>query len=906
MKQLIKLFLISFCISSFADTNIKSLLSIEEECINEANAQGNISKQKTCELTSLGYEDNRLNDVYGLLLKNLNDSSIERLKIKQREWINYRDKRALEWEEIDPKTGKTLKTQFKSFAELQEIHGRIGSIVSYKTELDLTRKRANKLENLLSKTNVDIKNDHFVSTETIDEKNYIVKTYRTHELVDRTQKRLAYQNLTKDQMMSQYQSVTKDNFVEFKLNIDTGGKGSIDGVLVPQFLGDTLNSNHGKAVVTFTRAFDNKSHDLFLDKLVWFDKNPCQENSGSDDEYNFENCFLKNINNFVINNENLFSKNWKEFYQNKQNVFFNGNIFSFFDIDGDGNKELIYSNQNVSSEGPTIYAFNIINTTETFALDENNPLSVILNPSSIVEKNDRQIIEHLYDGCCMWDKRVWEKTGYGSYYIRSYIEYSLPEFSKKPKVKDEKKYTLSDTDFEELNSDIKKSNELPLEDKQDLTKNISGNKQNQNDDLEIASQHQNIDKTNSDVKNSVLNKKDIAWLHQGKVLHPQCFNKYWDSADNYQEFYEQFMGIKDDYFRTEEYDHFTKNIGIYWGKYITTYDPIKASWDDDLELSVSMDNCLNKKTKVFEVLDDRVTSQTEEPRDRNEYYYEKHKKIPLDVCQKLGPNISGKCVSSYLLKIGNWWGGSKGYDYEWSIFGIFELFDGEEYIFPLKRFSSDDEARSFIQSKNKTKKQKSYFSKYEDSLFIVPEREIKKLAKDLEVLEMTIMEYNFLEDREHMSGASIKCLPRSNENDISSYINMADDPIALKECQNSCESLPDGIERYLCVRDARFKYQGLINYIKKENQRRDFLKKCEEGHEDCEIINLKELGLKNKIKETEAKIKEIELRKKEEIEEQKLEKIRSNCIEESKKAKTEFTAKKIYETCLDKNGEEDK
>lgn len=403
-----------------------------------------------------------------------------------------------------------------------------------------------------------------------------------------------------------------------------------------------------------------------------------------------------------------------------------------------------------------------------------------------------------------------------------------------------------------------------------------------------------------------LSKNDIAWMHKNQVLHPQCFKNYWDSADNYQEFYEQFMGIKDDYFETEEYYHFTQNIGMYWGKYITTYDPIKISWGDDLELAVSMNSCFNKTSKIFEVTEDRVRSVAHEPSYGNEYYYEKLKKIPLDICQKLGPNISGKCISSYLLRIGDWGGGSKGHDYEWSIFGIFELFDGEEFIFPLKRFSSDAEARSFIQPKNGEKKQKSYFSNYVEPLFLVPEKEIKKLAKDLDVLETTIMEYNIFEDREHLLAAGIKCLPKNNENVISSFINMSGDPIALKECQNTCESMPNGIERFLCVEDARYKYWEPIYFIERENQRRDFQKKCEEGHEDCKIINFEELRLKKKIKETEAKIKEIELQKKEEIEEQRLEKIRSNCIEESKKAKTEFTAKKIYETCLDKNGVDDK
>ena len=192
--------------------------------------------------------------------------------------------------------------------------------------------------------------------------------------------------------------------------------------------------------------------------------------------------------------------------------------------------------------------------------------------------------------------------------------------------------------------------------------------------------------------------KTEGWSYNGKILHPQCFKNYWDSADNYQEYYEHFTGIKEDYFSTKEYEDFTSNLGKYWGKEITTFDPINTGWGGEhelLELAVSMKSCLNKKTKVFEVLDDRVTSQTAEPKDRNEYYYQELKKIPLETCQSLAPNIKGKCIQSYLLKIGEWGGGSMGHTYEWSIFGLFKLSNNDEYIFPLKRFVSKDEALGY-------------------------------------------------------------------------------------------------------------------------------------------------------------------------------------------------------------------
>ena len=193
-----------------------------------------------------------------------------------------------------------------------------------------------------------------------------------------------------------------------------------------------------------------------------------------------------------------------------------------------------------------------------------------------------------------------------------------------------------------------------------------------------------------------------AWSKDGHVLHPQCFKNYWDDGDNYQEFYEQFTGIKKDYFTTKEFDDFTLNIGKYWGKEITTYEPIKF-WNEDLELAVSMQSCLNKKTSKFEVNEDEVTSSDGEPYKgidgglyyENEYLYKVLKKITLETCDALAPNVDGKCMESNLLKIGDWGGGSKGHSYEWSIFGLFQLSNGDKYILPLKRFESEKEAMAY-------------------------------------------------------------------------------------------------------------------------------------------------------------------------------------------------------------------
>jgi len=203
--------------------------------------------------------------------------------------------------------------------------------------------------------------------------------------------------------------------------------------------------------------------------------------------------------------------------------------------------------------------------------------------------------------------------------------------------------------------------------------------------------------------------KSVGWIYKGEVLHPYCFQKQWASSDNIQQYYEQFTGIKENYYDSKEFDDFSMNIGKYWGNAINSYEPIKVDWgeayEEGLEYAVSMKSCLNKKTEYFEITENGVTSSYGEPTEssidgqmyyQNEYEYKVIKEAPLSVCQDLAPYIDGKCEESFLLKIAKWDGGSRGHMYEYSIFGLFKLSSNEGYIFPLKKFEGQKEAESFI------------------------------------------------------------------------------------------------------------------------------------------------------------------------------------------------------------------
>ena len=102
-----------------------------------------------------------------------------------------------------------------------------------------------------------------------------------------------------------------------------------------------------------------------------------------------------------------------------------------------------------------------------------------------------------------------------------------------------------------------------------------------------------------------------------------------------------------------------------------------------------MKNCLNNKTKNFE-LDNKGWITSSEDRNSDEYAYSLVAKVPLNDCQNLAPHLPGRCVQSNLIQIREWRGGSL----TWKSYGIYAVFlmqDGKEYIFPLKRFESEND-----------------------------------------------------------------------------------------------------------------------------------------------------------------------------------------------------------------------
>ena len=170
---------------------------------------------------------------------------------------------------------------------------------------------------------------------------------------------------------------------------------------------------------------------------------------------------------------------------------------------------------------------------------------------------------------------------------------------------------------------------------------------------------------------------DTAWKIRDKFIKPECLaydtsnDLYlWDSFDNYQEYYEKYIGVKDfDPFEDENFKKFVSNIGLYLNKEIPLNDKFAPSWNGDLNnnegvLSITMqvDDCL-----VDEPL-------TKIKLDGFSYSYTVVDNIDLKEAKKLAPNIDQEFLSIKSIKTSS---------HSMAIFGILNL-DNKLIMVPLK------------------------------------------------------------------------------------------------------------------------------------------------------------------------------------------------------------------------------
>ena len=171
--------------------------------------------------------------------------------------------------------------------------------------------------------------------------------------------------------------------------------------------------------------------------------------------------------------------------------------------------------------------------------------------------------------------------------------------------------------------------------------------------------------------------EDIAWKIKDKYMKPECLANdtandlyLWESFDNYQEYYEKYIGIKDfDQGKDEKFKQFVYNIGLYLNKEIPLNDKFAPTWNGDWNNNESI---LSITMQVADCLSDEPITKIEV--DGHSYSYTVVENIDLKEAKTLAPNINQDFISiKSIITSGN----------TSAIFGILDV-EGKLIMVPLK------------------------------------------------------------------------------------------------------------------------------------------------------------------------------------------------------------------------------
>ena len=190
---------------------------------------------------------------------------------------------------------------------------------------------------------------------------------------------------------------------------------------------------------------------------------------------------------------------------------------------------------------------------------------------------------------------------------------------------------------------------------------------------------------------------------EGRVIPPHCLSTPWMSGDNYEEFADKF--------KIKNYDHFSKNPGLYFDNEISDYEPIMASWESEIYLAASLNKCFNGELRfggvanigLPEIKIDNKEVETEICENENfctKFSYTILEELSSNKCQSLTTHVKGSCLKAYLISIGDYSGGTMGWDMSYNIYGLFSFNDERSFVLPLKNFYNKNDAINYIKSVN--------------------------------------------------------------------------------------------------------------------------------------------------------------------------------------------------------------
>ena len=101
----------------------------------------------------------------------------------------------------------------------------------------------------------------------------------------------------------------------------------------------------------------------------------------------------------------------------------------------------------------------------------------------------------------------------------------------------------------------------------------------------------------------------------------------------------------------------------------------------------------NKPDKIKSIKSKICSSETS----CTSYAYRILTKVSRKNCQNLAPHLNGKCEGAFLIAVGDYSGGSMGWDYAYNIYGLFSLQDKRKFVVPLKNFHKKNDAVNYVE-----------------------------------------------------------------------------------------------------------------------------------------------------------------------------------------------------------------
>ena len=188
---------------------------------------------------------------------------------------------------------------------------------------------------------------------------------------------------------------------------------------------------------------------------------------------------------------------------------------------------------------------------------------------------------------------------------------------------------------------------------------------------------------NNKVVRKVLESKiEEAWKVDEKFIKPECFIEEWMSGDNYEEFFDKYIGKSENSLRQQKnlYTKFVEEIGNYLNKEVPINDVIKTGWNSHplISLTTKLNGCLSDKAETYvEYTDDGA---------RHTIQYKVTKSFDASVGKVLAPNFYQNFESIKQINLEFWGGGSMSAIPNPIVYGVIN-FKGEKILLPLRNKS---------------------------------------------------------------------------------------------------------------------------------------------------------------------------------------------------------------------------